>query len=85
MLRIVQADSTLQCVLPPGTGAVSSVSVLALDQRGSTPVAGLAYMPPSLSAILPEQWPTDLRETVFVVQGHGFGGPSLASDVQVRA
>jgi hypothetical protein len=76
-------DTLLQCAVPAGTGVISRVSVTVLDQTGSLDVAGLAYARPTVAAVSPATWPTDVTSFSVTVTGSGFG--SSTSQVTVTA
>ncbi len=82
---MVAVDTQLRCVLPAGTGAISRVTVTVLGQSALLEVAGLAYAPPSLRAVSPSTWATDLTTMTIVVRGAGFGSAAQSSLVTVSA
>jgi hypothetical protein len=83
--EMVVRDTRLRCVLPAGVGAITSVAVTVLGQRGALDVVGLAYAAPTLEAVSPASWTTDLPSMTMVVRGSGFGSPALAALVRVTA
>jgi hypothetical protein len=82
---MVAVDTQLRCLLPPGTGVISHVSVAVLGQSTLLEVAGLAYAPPSLRAVSPSTWATDVATMTIVLRGAGFGSAAHSSLVTVSA
>jgi hypothetical protein len=82
---MTEVDTQLRCVLPPGTGSINRVSVTVLGQTALLEVTGLAYAAPSLSAVTPSTWASDLTTMTVVLRGTGFGGPAQSGQVVVSA
>jgi hypothetical protein len=78
-------DTQVQCVLPAGTGPITRVGITILGQFAQLDVTGLAYAPPTLSAVTPGTWSTDLTSMTVLVRGSGFGSPAQSGLVAVTA
>jgi hypothetical protein len=78
-------DTQVQCVLPAGTGPITRVGITILGLAALLEVTGLAYAPPTLSAVTPGTWSTDLTSMTVVVRGSGFGNPAQSGLVAVTA
>lgn len=76
-------DSRLRCVLLPGTGVMSHVTVTVLGQSHTLAVTGLAYAPPTVSSVAPSSWPTDLTYLAVTLTGSGFGSVAQSDLVRV--
>jgi hypothetical protein len=78
----------LQCALPAGTGPISRISVAVLGQTGVLEregVSGLSYRKPSVTAVFPAKWPTDVSSLFVTVTGSGFGSSAQSNLVSVSA
>jgi hypothetical protein len=75
----------LQCVLPAGVGAISSVSVMVLGQNSTLAPVGIAYEPPTVVSVSPSTWPTNVASLAVTVEGSGFGSVNSSSQVSVTA
>ncbi len=81
---LVTNHTVLSCPLPPGAGVVSLVTVTVLGQKTAFATVGIAYASPTVTAVAPSAWPTDLAGgTAVVITGRGFGPPELARLVNV--
>jgi hypothetical protein len=78
-------DTQVQCALPAGTGPITRVAVAVLGQAAQLEVTGLAYAPPTVTAVAPATWSTDLASMTVVVRGTGFGSPAQSRLVEVTA
>jgi hypothetical protein len=79
----VAVDTTLECILPPGAGAITLVTVTVLGQTATLAPMGLAYATPVVASVTPSAWPTDLSAVTVSAAGTGFGPPSQAQAVSV--
>jgi hypothetical protein len=77
------SDAELVCRLPAGTGAITAVTVTALDQSASLATTGLAYAPPLIGTVVPGVLGTDTTSTPVTVKGSGFGTTTQSSQVSV--
>ncbi len=83
---LLTPHTRLQCLLPPGAGAISQFTVTVLGQSVSWPVSGLVYAPPVVSSVAPAALGTDVSSQAVRVTGTGFGplSGSAAGLVQVQ-
>ncbi len=83
---LMVVDTTLQCALPAGVGAISRVTVTVLGQSGYVDTGGgLAYGRPTVTSVPPAVWPTDVTSFTVTVTGTGFGSPASSRLVSAAA